>query len=190
MRFPNPPEENPNSFGRKSKPGRKEIQENPEGNPSVCLPRIATYQGLTPTPTTFSFGRLLALKQDAFERNRHRDPRVKPGRKRRGDPERPLRPSFDQIASRPRSPAAAWARFIRPACRSFLLRSLFLRSHEASEGLAPFGSRTVRAPSCPTGRPSGSWGKPRKPGSMDLGSHGAGEKTGQFDPTSGKNAFA
>jgi hypothetical protein len=51
--FPNSPEGNPNLLGRKSKPDRKEIQENPEGNPSICLPRILTYQGLTATPHGF-----------------------------------------------------------------------------------------------------------------------------------------
>jgi hypothetical protein len=47
-------EGNPNSFGRKSKPDRKEIQGKPEGNPSICLPRIEPFQSLTPTPAAFS----------------------------------------------------------------------------------------------------------------------------------------
>jgi hypothetical protein len=51
--FPNPPEGNPNFFGRNSKENRKEIQGKLEGNPSICLPRIEPFQGLAPTPWRF-----------------------------------------------------------------------------------------------------------------------------------------
>jgi hypothetical protein len=39
--------------GRESKSIRKEIQGKPEGNPSVFLPLIEPFQGLTLAPTAF-----------------------------------------------------------------------------------------------------------------------------------------
>jgi hypothetical protein len=44
--FQIPSEGNQSFSGRKSKRLRKEIQEKPEGNPSICLLQIVTFQGL------------------------------------------------------------------------------------------------------------------------------------------------